>query len=267
MSEPTPVTPCPSSLRWDAWDAGELSDQESTAVLAHARTCIDCTERVEALRQRRAEFQAAPPFAMPRPDQVPEASPRPSAGRRWGGLVVAVVGVAAGVALLVLVGDPQAPGVGAGHGVTAKGAGAQPPAAAAGLQLELHIDSAAGRRALSAGAAVTPGSRIGFKVRASRAAQMSLSSVDGSGHRDALWTGTVQAGEAVLPVAAELDEVLGPTVFELRAEPASAGGKAGKAGKAGIVEAYVLVTAATTTHGGGGGGAGGIKGGRGGAGR
>ncbi len=229
-----PGDPCPSDLRWDRWDAKELSDLDRQAMQTHAGRCDDCTERLEALRERRAAFQAAPPFPMPAKEQLQKAAGvgggpggpgRPGAhGRRWGGLAVFGLGMAACVFLLMIVQDPAGDSRGRMAAptdiVTLRG-GVRSPG---GASLALHLKTPSGSSMLAPGAQVRPGDSVGFSVVISAAGLATLTARDAAGHVDQLWQGAVNRGPSTLPIAAKLDEVLGPAVFEFSVRPADARG-------------------------------------------
>jgi hypothetical protein len=226
-----PVDPCPSDLRWDRWDAKELSELDRQAMQTHAGRCVDCTERLEALRERRAAFQAAPPFPMPAKEQLQKAAGvgggpgGPGAhGRRWGGLAVFGLGMAACVSLIMIVQDPAGESRGRMAAptdiVTLKGG----VRSAGGASLALHLKTPSGSSMLAPGAQVRPGDSVGFSVVISAAGLATLTARDAAGHVDQLWRGAVNRGSSTLPIAAKLDEVLGPTVFELTMRPADARG-------------------------------------------
>ncbi len=226
---------CPSELRWDALDAGELGDTERAALHGHASQCVACAARVERRRQRRASFEGderlqAVPELLAR--LAVEAGEDPSVGTSAGaplrrplalGLVVAAAAVAAVAAAVLLV--VVRPGL---FSLGARPGGSGRPTSGAltvkgELSLTLHRATASGSVPLPTGAGVSPGSEIGFGVRSPVAGRAVLVLLDGAGVAQPLRppgapngsSFALQAGATTLPLAVRLDATPGPARFGL----------------------------------------------------
>ena len=194
---------CPSDLRWDAWDAGELPPAERETIESHAAGCATCQQRLDALAARRQAFSETPELRALGLQLASEAPARP-----WWQLALAPA-LAVGIAALALVlwrpGGPPAPSA-----IRMKGA----------LTLVLHRQTAAGSEALDEGAIVHPGDRLGFRVRTDLPGHVALLVRDGAGQEQRLLPRAASApqvalGSTDLDVAVVLDATRGATRFLL----------------------------------------------------
>ncbi len=232
--EREPGEGCLSDLRLDQWRLGELAEAEGATCEAHCRRCAACSARRAALEAREHDFlerfgglqgapRPAPGPGGPARERRPErpasgAAPRGPLAHRLGAAASAGLAAAA-LALLWLAapgGSPRPP---------REPAPAQPPIAAApgattrakgAGRLGFFIRRGHGILPGAAGAVVHPGDRVRFTVRAERALQLALFSLDARGvasvyHPRADHSQRVRpSAEHALDSSVVLDAALGP---------------------------------------------------------
>lgn len=219
---------CPSDLPLDRLIAGELEAREQQALHAHFAECSSCRIRHgELAAAHRAFAERAPPWAAlvapaaqgthAAPAGAEERRPQAPAGIRaaWPGstahrLALGAGALAAAAALWVVSLGPRAP------------EGGSPPARDAiapeirtkgpGLGLDWVIRRGSEVFAPRAGEPVHPGDALRFSVRADRAGQVAILSLDGAGRVSVYhgWSAVGTGDRQLLPGAVQLDGVLGP---------------------------------------------------------
>jgi anti-sigma factor RsiW len=177
---------CLSAFRLDRFRLGELSPTEAAQVQAHLEACALCRAAAEVLASAEAEFRASAT-----PLRAPQRGGRRALG--WGAGAVAVA------AACVLAFQP-------GSSLRSKG-----PPASVGMYVQHGPDV---RRALP-GEAVAPGDSVRFVYSSREPSYLAILSLDGAGVATVYFpegpemVAIPAAQEALLPLATQLDAVLG----------------------------------------------------------
>jgi hypothetical protein len=195
---------CPSDLALERHVLGRAD----AAVVAHARACPECAERLDAMRREGEHFRQ---FVYPSTVERIEAAAAP-ARRRFLLAVLSAPILAAAAAVLVLTLRPPPPDY-----LGTKGAG--------GIGLSIFAPGSDAARFLADGAEVPARSALRFRIRTGHACSLFLLSVDGGGivsRLDGAGAGGLRLapGQHDLAGGVELDGAGGPERFYAVCAPA-----------------------------------------------
>jgi hypothetical protein len=207
---------CMSDLALERLLAGDLAGAGRNAVLVHLAACAACAARLDRLERSNERFVRDAPVA-PMVDAIARGiagsvpwSARPRRRAVAAGVVAAVVGIAAAIALFPRTGErAAAPAPERKKGGVAAGDG--------DLTLELIARHADGRVArIASGASLTPGEAVRFHIASSRAGHLAIVGIDAvqvvTPYAPAAGAGgliAVTPGEHLLAGSIILDDTLG----------------------------------------------------------